>query len=84
MPSQKRAITAEDLYKFELISDVRFSPDGEHIVYTVQRVDSKTEKKYSNLWMAKTGDGESGKAGRARQFTRGDQKDSKPRWSPEN
>ena len=78
MPSQKkRLITAEDLYSFEQINNVRISPDGEHVIYTVQRVERKTEKKYTNLWVVPTSGGE------ARQFTYGDQSDSAPRWSPD-
>jgi dipeptidyl aminopeptidase/acylaminoacyl peptidase len=76
-PMKKRKITPEDLYRFELISDVRISPDGKHAVYTVQRVDRKTEKKFSNLWVVPTERGE------ARQFTFGDQNDGHPRWSPD-
>ncbi len=52
MPAQrKRHITAEDLYRFQLITDCQISPDGQHVVLCVQRVDKKTEKKYSNLWV---------------------------------
>ena len=44
MPTRrKRSITAEDLYKIENISDVRLAPNGVYAVYTVQRVDKKTE-----------------------------------------
>src|SRR4030066_1627815 len=78
MPShKKRLITAEDLYAFEQISNVRISPDGEHVIYSVQRVERKTEKKYTNLWIVPTTGGE------ARQFTYGDQSDSGPRWAPD-
>ena len=73
----KRLIRAEDLYRFELISDVRLSPDARNIIFTKKRVDRKTEKKYSNLWIIPTG------AGKPRQFTFGDQKDTSPRWSPD-
>ena len=76
-PSQKRTITAEDLYDIEIISNVRLSPDGEHTVYTVQRVDQETEKKYTSLWVAPT------QSGSPRQFTYGDQNDTHPRWSPD-
>lgn len=72
-----RAITAEDLYRFRLITDSRISPDGKHVVYAVQRVDRKTEKKFSNLHIAPTG------RGRPVQFTHGDHVDSQPRWSPD-
>lgn len=75
--SKKRLITAEDLYRFELISDVRISPDGKNVVYVQKRVDRKTEKKYGNLWIAPT------KGGKPHQFTFGDQKDFLPRWSPD-
>lgn len=74
---KKRPITAEDLYRLQLLTDCRISPDGRHVVFCVQRVDQKTEKKYSNLWVVPT-DG-----GRPRQFTYGDHVDSLPRWSPD-
>lgn len=74
---KKRLIQAEDLYRFQLISDVRLSPDGASVVYSQQRVDRKTEKKYANLWVAPT------QGGAARQFTWGDQSDRQPRWSPD-
>jgi dipeptidyl aminopeptidase/acylaminoacyl peptidase len=78
MASRKlRVITAEDLYQFNTISEPRISPDGQYVVYTVQRVDKKTEKKYSNLWLVATANGD------ARQFTTGDQHDSSGRWSPD-
>jgi len=78
MPTQKKhCITAEDLYRFQLITDCAISPDGRYVVFCLQHVDKKTEKKYSNLWVIPTG------GGRARQFTYGDQVDSQPKWSPD-
>jgi dipeptidyl aminopeptidase/acylaminoacyl peptidase len=77
MPTlKKRSIAAEDLYILQSLSDVRISPNGGHVVYRLQRVDKKTEKKYGNLWIVPTGDGE------PCQFTFGDQSDSSPLWSP--
>jgi len=73
----RRTITAEDLYQLNPVSDVRIAPDGQNVVYTVQRVDRKTEKKYSNLWMISTLRGE------AHQFTTGDQHDTCGSWSPD-
>ena len=75
--SKKRPITAEDLYRFQLISGNRISPDGGHVVYCLSRVDKKTEKKFSNLWIVPTEGGE------ARQFTYGDHSDTQPKWSPD-
>ena len=77
MPVQKRSITLEDLYRMQMLADVRISPDGEHVSYTLQRVDRETESKYSNLWVVPTSGGE------PRQFTQGDQSDAMPRWSPD-
>ncbi len=81
MPAKKkRTITPEDLYQIELISSARISPDGKQIVYSQQRVERKTEKKYANLWLVGTGAPESSAA---RQFTYGEQKDMLPRWAPD-
>ena len=78
MPTRKKQyISAEDLYRFKLITDCKISPDGKHVVFCVQRVGRKSEKKYSNLWVVPTG------RGRAWQFTYGNQVDSQPKWSPD-
>lgn len=74
---KQRKITAEDLYQFNTVSEVRISPDGQNVIYTVQRVERKTENKYTNLWVASTVNGE------GRQFTAGDQHDGSARWSPD-
>ncbi len=77
MPSsKKRSITAEDLYRFELIANLRYSPDGKLVIYAQKRVDQKTQKKYANLWVVPAAEGT------PRQFTFGDQTDAQPRWSP--
>jgi dipeptidyl aminopeptidase/acylaminoacyl peptidase len=77
MAQPKRLITAEDLYRIELLSEPRLSPDGRHVLYRLQRVERKTEKKYSNLWVVPT------EAGQPRQFTQGNQSDTCARWSPD-
>ena len=78
MPTRKkRRITAEDLYRFEVITDCQLAPDGRSVIYSLQRVDRKTEKKYSNLWIVPTS------GGPARPFTSGNQVDASPRWSPD-
>jgi dipeptidyl aminopeptidase/acylaminoacyl peptidase len=78
MPPRKRQpITTKDLYRLKLVTGCQISPDGQHVVFGVQRVDRKTEKKYSNLWIVPT------QGDRAWQFTSGDQVDSAPKWSPD-
>ena len=69
--------TADDLYRIQLAADPQISPDSDHIVFTVQRVERETEKKYTNLWLAGVDDG------RLRPFTHGKWTDSQPRWSPD-
>ena len=74
MTTNKRPFTADDLYHFKLVSDPQLSPDGAQVVFTVQRVDRVTEKKYTNLWIVAADGGE------PRPLTHGDQIDSQPRW----
>ena len=76
--AENRSFVPEDLYEIELILDAQISPDGQRVVYVVQRVDHETEKKYSNLWIVASADGTE-----PRRFTYGDQVDSQPRWSPD-
>ena len=44
MTEEKRRITAEDLYKFELVSGLEISPDGRNVIYALQYIDQKNEK----------------------------------------
>jgi dipeptidyl aminopeptidase/acylaminoacyl peptidase len=74
---RKRTMRAEDLYRFQLVSGCELSPDGAHVAYSLQRVDRKSEKKYSNLWVVPVSGGPS------RQFTFGNQTDSDAKWSPD-
>jgi dipeptidyl aminopeptidase/acylaminoacyl peptidase len=77
MAKTKRPIKAEDLYEFRLITDSRISPDGRFVVYSLERVDRKAEKRYTNLWVVPVrGEG-------PRQFTFGDHVDRLPRWAPD-
>jgi dipeptidyl aminopeptidase/acylaminoacyl peptidase len=75
--STLRRITADDLYDLNVLADVRISPEGSRVVYSLQRVDRKSQKRYTNLWLVPVADGE------PQQFTWGDQSDTQPRWSPD-
>lgn len=77
MPQSRRRLTADDLYHLETPTDAQISPDGETILYSVQRVDKKTEKKHTNLWRVPF------EGGSPTPFTSGDQADVQPRWSPD-
>ncbi|NIV38783.1 MAG: S9 family peptidase, partial [Anaerolineae bacterium] len=67
----------EDLYRFQLISEPQLSPNGDVALFCLHRVDRETEKKYANLWLVRMEGGE------PRQFTHGDQADTRPRFSPD-
>ncbi len=75
--NKENLMQAEYLYQMELAGTPRLSPDGSKIVYSQQRIDKKTEKKFSNLWLIDV------KKASIRQITFGDQKDVQPRWSPD-
>ena len=53
--AKKRRITAEDLYRMKMITSSEISPDGEYILYGLQRVDPETEKKLRSREFNKEG-----------------------------
>ena len=65
-----KPIRPEDLYDMKTISFCRISPNGKYVVYVEHRVEKKTEKKYSNLWIMKT------YGGKPQQFTFGNHVDT--------
>lgn len=73
----KRPITYEDLAKVQRIADPQLSPDGKWIAYEVGVVDLAANKTVRHLWLV------SAEGGEARQLTRGDGSDTRPRWSPD-
>lgn len=75
---EKRLVTTEDLYRFQIITQARLSPNGQFVVFCLWRVDKPTERKYSNLWVAPAA------GGRPKQFTYGNQVDGQPVWSPDS
>ena len=70
-------ITAEDLYRFQILGDMELSPDGNFLVYAVQTVDKSTEKKYTHLWLVDL------QTQKTRQLTFGNSSSIHPRWSPD-
>lgn len=77
MSESKRPLTAEDIYDFKMASDPQLAPDGKKSVFSLKRVDKKTEKKFSDLWLANHENGS------LQQFTYGDYTDTSARWSPD-
>ena len=73
----KRKITAKDLYDLNVITSMDLSKDGKKIVYSLLRIDKKTEKKYSSLFLIDT------ESGKERRLTFGDWSDGNPQFSPD-
>jgi dipeptidyl aminopeptidase/acylaminoacyl peptidase len=71
----RRLIAPEDLFRYRLVSDPQLSPDGERVVYVLQRTDAEKNKYFKNLWLVDDGGD--------RPFTQGDVNDASPRWSPD-
>jgi dipeptidyl aminopeptidase/acylaminoacyl peptidase len=73
--AQRKPFSADDLWQWRTISEVRISPDGRWVVYAENWNDRAADAVYSNLWLASS-DGR-----QRRQLTDGHWQDSAPRWS---
>ncbi|MEE1742484.1 S9 family peptidase [Streptomyces sp. BE147] len=71
-----RALTIEDLYRFEIPSDPSLSPDGDRVAYTLTTQDAANDRAHSSIWEVRAA------GGPARRLTRGPA-DTAPRWSPD-
>jgi len=73
----KHSLAYEDLAKVRRVSDPQLSPDGKQIAYVVGVVDLAANKIDRHIWLVPS------EGGRARQLTRGEGSDTRPRWSPD-
>jgi len=74
--SRKRpGISARDLYRLRVPSGVAISPDERQVAYTIERMDEKERKYFTNIHMLDL------TSGKSRQFTHGDWTDGQPVWS---
>src|ERR1051326_6015078 len=84
----KRPLKLDDLSRFRNVGDPEVSPDGQWVAYTVSTIDTKEDKRITDLWMV-SWDGERD----VRLTWKGDVSDdadpedaassSNPRWSPD-
>lgn len=75
---KKHPIRIDDLYKFRIPLEPRVSLSGQHVVFTVERMDKKDKKYYSNLYFTGTN-------GRGlKQLTFGKRNDHSPAWSSDD
>ena len=68
--------TTSDLMKVRAVGEVRFSPDGSRIAYTVQRSD-RPGRPYSQIWILTLADGKSVP------LSEDEDASSAPEWSPD-
>ncbi|MEZ4523908.1 MAG: S9 family peptidase [Thermomicrobiales bacterium] len=73
----KRRITAEDIYRFKMVSDPQVSPDGESVAYVVTTIDEETNGYLSSIYVGAL-DGS-----KTTRLTTAQARDSSPRWSPD-
>lgn len=74
--AQKKALTAEMMWRLSRMGPPSISPEGKWVVLSVTNTDIKTDKSLSALWLVSTA------GGAARQLTAGGS-DSSPIWSPD-
>ena len=73
----KRAVAPEDIFAIKDVGEVRLSPDGARIAYTVTQIDRQRNRYLSHIWIVPAS------GGAPVQLTTGDANDSTPRWSPD-
>lgn len=74
---RRRKLRAEDLFRLKLPESPAISPDGEHAVYSLRRMDPAENRYCANLHRVKR------RGGGRRQLTFGEQVDTSPVWSPD-
>jgi dipeptidyl aminopeptidase/acylaminoacyl peptidase len=73
-----RRITESDIARIKFVSDPRISPDGSYVAWVVTDVVEDEKRYQSRIWLSGTG-----KGSESREFTRGNSRDTSPRWSPD-
>ncbi|MFW6075098.1 MAG: S9 family peptidase, partial [Chloroflexota bacterium] len=71
-----RKITAEDIYKFKLVSDPIHSPATEAVAYVTTTIQKEADGYHSSICIVSTEKD-------ARTLTRAKARDSRPQWSPD-
>ncbi len=73
----KRYITEVDLYKLKIPTSVAISPSENKIAFTIDRMDKKENKYFSNIFILDIS------TGLSQQYTHGNYNDHTPVWSPD-
>ncbi|UCG30542.1 MAG: S9 family peptidase [candidate division WOR-3 bacterium] len=72
---RKKHVAIDDLYRIEFLREVALSPDGKQVAYTVEWMEKKDNKYYTNLYLVN-------EKTRIRHFVRGKKDIKNIRWSP--
>ena len=75
--NKRRLLRADDLFNVRLPIAIAMSPNERAVAYTVEWMDQKENKYFSNIHICDLGTRQS------RQFTHGNHKDGAPVWSPD-
>ncbi|MCX5765661.1 MAG: S9 family peptidase [Gemmatimonadetes bacterium] len=75
--AQAKRLQAADIFQLEYAAEPQISPDGQWVAYVRQWSDNMTDRRHSNIWLAKV-DGSL-----HRPLTSGKFDDVSPRWSPD-
>ncbi len=75
--AQKAKLGPMDIFNLEYATSPEISPDGQWVVYVRQYFDVMTDRRYSNLWIARS-DGSDHRPLTAGKYTEGE-----PVWSPD-
>lgn len=73
---RKRPVRLLDLYEIRFLRDVALSPDGRSAAFTVERMDRRENKYFTELFVVDH-------SGRVRAFVRGKKNLRSPQWSPD-
>lgn len=72
----KRSVKIQDLYRMKFLREITLSPCGTKIAYTVEWLDKKKNRYYSNLYVVS-------EQGTTRHYIRGHKDVKRPQWSPD-
>ena len=75
--SEKRPLTPQDLFKFQMVDDPQVSPDSKQVAYVKTWLNVDENRYRANIFILNLASGET------RQLTQGDAQDTHPRWSPD-
>lgn len=73
---KRKHVAINDLYKINFLREIALSPDGRQVAYTVEWMDKKDNKYYTNLYLIND-------KGRIRHFISGKKDIKQIRWSPD-